>query len=520
MADAPGDPKLKAAEAKDKSGFVPVNPFEIVVFGGTGDLARRKLIPALYHRFLDGQFDDSSKILGVSRSKLSREEYLAVITRSYKEFSNDSEFDKNEWDAFCCIIDYVSIDVYDKKSDWGALKTALTAGNCKGGAAKNRKRIFYLAMPPGMYADTCNGLKAAGLATEESRVVLEKPIGKDFDSAAVINDGVGKVFSEDRIYRIDHYLGKETVQNLLVLRFANILFEPIWSREHIDHIQITAAESIGVAGREAYYNKSGALRDMVQNHLLQLLCLTCMEAPATLDGNDIRREKIKVLQALQMITEETAATHTVRGQYTAGVVDGEAVAGFADELSESAKISGSETETFVALKTHIDNWRWAGVPIYLRTGKRMAQRWSEIVIQFKPVPHSVFGESATLSPNRLVIRLQPDESVNLWVEIKEPGAGGLRLKSWPLDLTYDEAFTTRYPDAYERLLMDVVRGRLALFMRRDEVEAAWRWVDSIHNAWNATQQPVKDYPAGSLGPLASGILVDRDGHEWWDGAAT
>ncbi len=520
MADALRDPKLKAAQAKDKSGFVPVNPFEIVVFGGTGDLARRKLIPSLYHRFLDGQFDDKSKIVGVSRSKHSRDDYLKLITAAYKEFSNDPSFDEGEWEAFCCIVDYVPIDVYDDKADWKALETAITANNCKGGGADNRVRIFYLAMPPGMYADTCDGLKSAGLATPESRVVLEKPIGKDFESAAVINDGVGKVFSEDRIYRIDHYLGKETVQNLLVLRFANILFEPIWSREHIDHIQITAAESIGVAGREAYYNKSGALRDMVQNHLLQLLCLTCMEAPGTLDGNDIRREKIKVLQALHMITDETAASHTVRGQYTTGVVGGDAVAGYMDELSDKADISQSKTETFVALKTQIDNWRWAGVPIYLRTGKRMAERWSEIVVQFKPVPHSVFGKDAALSPNRLVIRLQPDESVNLWVEIKEPGAGGLRLKSWPLDLTYDEAFTTRYPDAYERLLMDVVRGRLALFMRRDEVEAAWRWVDSIHEAWSATKQPVKDYPAGSLGPLASGLLVDRDGREWWDGAAS
>lgn len=511
---------LETAKATDGSGFVPVNPFEIVVFGGTGDLARRKLIPSLYHRFLDGQFDDKSKIVAASRSKLTRDEYLKLITESYKKFTKDDSFTDKDWAAFCCIVDYVSIDVYDDKADWKALETAVTAVNCEGGGAENRVRIFYLAMPPGMYADTCEGLKAGGLVTPDSRVVLEKPIGKDYDSAAVINNGVGKVFGEDRIYRIDHYLGKETVQNLLVMRFANILFEPLWSREHIDHIQITAAESIGVAGREAYYNKSGALRDMVQNHLLQLLCLTTMEAPATLDGDDIRREKIKVLQALDKITDDSVKTHTVRAQYTAGVVDGQQVDGFIQELSDTANIAGSETETFVALKTQVNNWRWAGVPIYLRTGKRMAERWSEIVVQFKPVPHSVFGQEAHLSPNRLVIRLQPDESVNLWVEIKEPGAGGLRLKSWPLDLTYDEAFTTRYPDAYERLLMDVVRGRLALFMRRDEVEAAWTWVDAIHDAWRATQMPVKDYPAGSSGPLAAGLLVDRDGREWWDGRSS
>ena len=509
--------------AQDGSGFVPVDPFEIVVFGGTGDLARRKLIPSLYHRFVDGQFDGASKVIGVSRTKHKREAYLDLITEAYNQFVKDPNFDRKSWDAFCCIVDYVSIDVYDEGADWEALKAALTSADCKGQQkrrAGDRVRIFYLAMPPGMYADTCAGLDENGLVTPGSRVVLEKPIGKDFDSAAVINDGVGKVFPEHRIYRIDHYLGKETVQNLLVLRFANILFEPLWTRESIDHIQITAAESIGVAGREAYYNKSGALRDMVQNHLLQLLCLTCMEPPATLDGDDIRTEKIKVLQALEKITTETVTTHTVRGQYSAGVIGDAAVPGYLQELSDQADITESETETFVAVKTQVENWRWAGVPIYLRTGKRMAQRWSEIVVQFKPVPHSVFGKDANLASNRLVIRLQPDESVNLWVEIKEPGAGGLRVKSWPLDLTYDEAFTMRYPDAYERLLMDVVRGRLSLFMRRDEVEAAWRWTDAIQDAWAQTSHPVKPYPAGSEGPLASGLLVDRDGREWWNGSET
>ncbi len=505
------------SSSEDGSGFVPVKPFEIVVFGGTGDLARRKLIPSLYHRFQDGQFDKSSRIVSVSRSEYSRQDYLDLIKAAYHEFSGEESFDEQSWAEFTQIVDYACVDVLDDSAkNWGNLIQKVKCDSCV--------RIFYLAMPPNMYAQTCEALARTGLATESSRVVLEKPIGRDYASAEVINNGVGKFFDENRIYRIDHYLGKETVQNLLVLRFANILFEPLWTRDSIDHIQITVAESIGVAGREAYYDKSGALRDMVQNHILQLLCLTAMEPPATLDGDDIRTEKIKVLEALRPITLETVSTHTVRGQYDAGVVNGEAAPSYLDELPRSSDgqegKQESQTETFVAIKTEIDNWRWAGVPIYLRTGKRMPERLSEIVVQFKPVPHSVFGAGAPLNPNRLVIRLQPDESVNLWVEIKEPGAGGLRVKSWPLDLTYDEAFTMRYPDAYERLLMDVVRGRLSLFMRRDEVEAAWRWVDDIQQAWAKTSQPAKTYAAGTQGPLGAGLMIDRDGREWWDGTSS
>ena len=497
--------------AQDNSEFVPVAPFEMVIFGGTGDLARRKLIPSLYHRFLDRQFDSQSRIIAVSRSNYSRDEYIAKITEAFKAFHPKEPFYEGAWNNFCELIDYVPIDVMDKDSDWTALGAKLD---------DQHVRIFYLAMPPRMYAPICDGLRDAGLATKTSRVVLEKPIGTDFDSAAVINDGVGAVFDENRIYRIDHYLGKETVQNLMVLRFANILFEPLWTRDSIDNIQITAAEHIGVAGREAYYDKSGALRDMVQNHLLQLLCLTCMEAPDSLDGDAIRTEKIKVLKSLRPMSTDNVGRRTVRGQYAAGEVLGEPAEGYIEELVGDQKSDledgqQSRTETFVAIKTEIENWRWAGVPIYLRTGKRMSNRFSEIVIQFKPVPHSVFGAGTQLNPNRLVIRLQPDESVNLWVEIKEPGAGGMRVKSWPLDLTYDEAFTTRYPDAYERLLMDVVRGRLALFMRRDEVEAAWTWVDQIQDAWAQTKQNVRPYPSGQDGPDDARHLLELDGRTWW-----
>jgi glucose-6-phosphate 1-dehydrogenase len=315
------------------------------------------------------------------------------------------------------------------------------------------------------------------------------------------------------VFRIDHYLGKETVQNLMVLRFGNMLFEPLWSRNYIDHVQITVAEDLGLEGRADYYDRSGALRDMVQNHMLQLLCLTAMEPPNQLDDDDVRTEKIKVLNALMPIRGEAARKLTVRGQYKAGVKGGEAVKGYADELSGEDK---SDTETFVAIKAGIDNWRWAGVPFYLRTGKRMSHRHSDIVIQFKKTPHSLFGEGNDMA-NRLVIRLQPDEGVRLFVQIKEPGPGGLRVKSMPLNLSYAESFTVRYPDAYERLLMDVVRGNLSLFMRKEEVEAAWAWVDGLIEAWEQSGDAPEAYAAGSDGPLAAAMMMDRDGRAWWEG---
>ncbi|MEL7481050.1 MAG: glucose-6-phosphate dehydrogenase, partial [Pseudomonadota bacterium] len=354
---------------------------------------------------------------------------------------------------------------------------------------------------------------AAGLNHADARIVLEKPIGSDLASARAINDGVGDVFEEKAVYRIDHYLGKETVQNLMVLRFANALFEPVWSRMEVDHVQITVAEALGVEDRADYYDSSGALRDMVQNHILQLLCLTAMEPPNSMDEGDVRTEKIKVLRALKRFSPADARENTVRAQYSPGVVDGAAVSGYQDELSSDV---ASRTETFVAVRAEIENWRWAGVPFYLRTGKRMAGRRSEIVIQFKPAPHSIFGEIGS-SVNRLVIRLQPNEAVGLYVTIKEPGPGGLRVKSLPLDLSYAENFTARYPDAYERLLMDVVRGNLSLFMRRDEVEAAWEWVDGMIDAWGEIDDPLETYPAGSNGPSAADFLLRQEGRTWWEG---
>lgn len=492
------------AALETASGFVPVDPFEIVVFGGTGDLARRKLIPSLYHRFCDGQIPTNSRIIGCSRSELTRDEYLELIHKSYHEFVEDDEYTEDKWDAFIQLVDYVAVDV-TKGENWEALGQTLDE-------TKSLIRVFYLAMPPALFSDICQGLKTAGLAHKQSRVVLEKPLGHDFKSADEINEAVGRVFSEKRIYRIDHFLGKETVQNLLVLRFGNVLLEPLWDKNSIEHIEITVAEDIGAGGRGAYYDKSGALRDMVQNHLLQLLCLTMMEAPGSTQADDLRLEKIKVLRALAPINASNVKEKTVRGQYVKGRIKEESVTDYLTDVD----IEESSAETYIAIHAEVKNWRWAGVPIYIRTGKRMSARRSEIIIQFKPVPHSIFGEGIKVNPNKLVIRLQPDEAVNLWMEIKEPGAGGLRLKSLPLNLAYADNFTVRYPDAYERLLMDVVRGNLSLFMRRDEVEAAWRWCDGILEAWDEVEQKVSYYPAGSDGPEAAERMLAAQEHTWSD----
>ncbi|MEL6362556.1 MAG: glucose-6-phosphate dehydrogenase, partial [Pseudomonadota bacterium] len=345
-----------------------------------------------------------------------------------------------------------------------------------------------------------------------TRIVLEKPIGKDLASAQKINDAVGAVFDEKSIFRIDHYLGKETVQNLIVLRFMNSLLEPVWNANAIDHVEITVAESIGAGNRASYYDTSGALRDMVQNHLLQLLCLVAMEPPLDLEPDTLRDEKIKVLKALRPITADNVRHTTVRGQYERGASDGEVAPAYTEELD-----GPSSTETFVAIKANIDNWRWKSVPFYLRTGKRMSARFSEIIIQFKEVAHALVKEQGGLPPTRMVIRLQPDEGVKLLLVTKDPGPGGMRLRYVPLNLSYAEHFEARYPDAYERLLMAVVRGDLGLFMRRDEVEAAWKWVDGILGAWTQDDTPTYAYAAGTDGPPHSAMLLDRDGREWFHG---
>ena len=483
--------------------LVPVDLFDLIIFGGTGDLALRKLLPAMYHRDRDGQITGDSRIIAVGRSALTREAYLEEVKESLQSNLASGEFDANHWRAFSGRIEYFEADATNSAS-WDGLAKTLQGKEA-------RTRVAYLATAPSLFGAIAKGLQQRDLITDNSRIVLEKPLGRDLASASEINNEVGECFAENQIYRIDHYLGKETVQNLLALRFANSLFEPLWRRGAVDHVQITVAEDLGVGGRIEYYDRVGALRDMVQNHLLQLVCLTAMESPSDLHHDAVRDEKIKVLRALRPIDADAVRDSTVRGRYTAGAIRGEAVAGYDDELNGSQ----SSTETFVALKLEIDNWRWSNVPFYLRTGKRLKGKHSEIVIQFQDVPHSIFPEQEfNVSPNKLTIRLQPDEGVKLSVMAKEPGPGGFELRPVSLDLSFEETFGLRYPDAYERLLMEVLRGNPALFMRRDEVDAAWEWIDKIIEAWESSRQKVEPYVAGSWGPSAASLLLDRDGRSW------
>ncbi len=482
-------------------------PFDLVIFGGTGDLALRKLLPALLHRHVDGQIAEGTRLYGVARDARSDEEYRERVRDALQKDAQADPRVAASLEPFLSKLHYRQLDL---SSDTGWPEFAAEVGN-----APDRVRVFYLAVGPDLFALVGDRLQANGLAGEGTRVVVEKPIGRDGASADAINNALGRVFEEHQVFRIDHYLGKETVQNLTALRFGNALFEPLWKAEHIDHVQITVAETVGVEGRASYYDKSGALRDMVQNHLLQLLCLVAMEPPASLAADAIRDEKLKVLRALRPITNGNAVNMTVRGQYRAGAVEGRAVPGYLDELG-----GPSRTETFVAIKAEVQNWRWAGVPFYLRTGKRLPERMSEIVVTFRQVPHSIFGEltdgehGRALAPNKLVIRLQPDEGVKLWLMNKVPGPGGLRMREVAMDLSYAETFGGRQPDAYERLIMDVVRGNPMLFMRRDEVHAAWQWIDPIRNAWEANGDAPKAYTAGGWGPSAAVALIERDGRTW------
>ncbi|MBB5208739.1 glucose-6-phosphate dehydrogenase [Chiayiivirga flava] len=480
---------------------LPVDRFDLAIFGGTGDLALRKLLPGLFRRFLDGQIVPGSRILGIARDALDDDAYRARVGEALERSGCGAGPRTAE---FLQLIGFRTLDATADQG-WDAF-----AGELK--AREPRPvRVFYLAVGPALFVDICEKLRTHGLNGDDARIVIEKPIGKDSASAARINDAIGAGFDERHIFRIDHYLGKETVQNLLALRFANALFEPLWNAAHIDHVQITVAETLGMEQRASYYDTAGALRDMVQNHLLQLLCMVAMEPPATLNADAVRDEKLKVLRALRPIDAGNAAALTVRGQYRAGAAAGKAVPGYAEELGRS----DSRTETFVALKAEIGNWRWGGVPFYLRTGKRLAERVSEIVVSFRQVPHSIFdAASGPVTRNKLVLRLQPDEGVKLFLMIKEPGPGGLRLKRVPLDMTFAETFGVHQPEAYERLLMDVVRGNPTLFMRRDEVEAAWQWIDPILAAWNADREPPKSYTAGSWGPGAAVALIERDGRTW------
>jgi glucose-6-phosphate 1-dehydrogenase len=481
---------------------VKVEPFDLVVFGGTGDLAYRKLYPALFNRERSEQFSEPTRIIGASRRHLERDAFRALVKDALMRFAGVDDGAGAAMERFLSRLNYIAVDAMNDEG-WADLSALL--------GADERIRAYYLATGPDLFGPIAKRLGAEGLVTPRSRIIVEKPIGRDGESAAAINDVIGSVFLEHNIFRIDHYLGKESVQNLMALRFANILLEPLWNSAHIDHVQITVAETLGVEGRGGYYEEAGAMRDMVQNHMMQLVCLVAMEPPNSLEADSLRDEKLKVLKALQPIDETNASSLTVRGQYRAGFADGGPVPGYLQDIGKDH----SDTETFVALKLGIANWRWAGVPFYLRTGKRLPQRFSEIVVGFRQVPHVIFPmQPDGIPPNRLVVRVQPDEAIKLWMMVKEPGPGDMRLQHVPLDMSFAKAFGAAPADAYERLLMDALRGNAALFMRRDEVEAAWKFVDPIREAWAQSGEPPRPYAAGTWGPNASVALIERDGRTW------
>jgi glucose-6-phosphate 1-dehydrogenase len=476
----------------------------LVMFGATGDLARRMLLPSLYGLDADGLVPDGLRIIGTARTTLDDAGFRDRADAALHEHLPEGFYSAGVADRFLSRLHYVPVDINDG-AGFARLATAI-GDPCHGVG-------IFLSTAPSLFKPVIDGLSAAGLACPTVRMALEKPLGTDLESSREINDAVGAAFPEDRTFRIDHYLGKETVQNLLALRFANSLFEPLWNNAHIDHIQITVAETVGLEGRGDYYDGAGALRDMVQNHMLQLVALVAMEPPSDFNATAVRDEKVKVLRALRPITAADAEATTVTGQYARGAIDGEPVPGYAEELGRD-----SSTETFVALKVHVDNWRWKGVPFYLRTGKRMPMRDTEIFIQFKDVPYSIFASrGATTRPNKLVIGLQPEETISLHLMSKTPGLDrqGVRLREIPLDIGLANAFSEyRRRIAYERLLLDLIEGDPTLFVRRDEVEAQWAWIDRIRAAWAEKGIAPRPYPAGTWGPSAAIALTERDGTSW------
>ena len=479
----------------------------LLLFGATGDLAQRMLLPSLYGLHSDNLLADGLRIVGTARSDLSDADFHKFAEEALRKYVPAERVTDEKIETFLKRLTFVAADITDPKT-FEALAKEI-------GKAKDEGLAIFLSTAPQLFEMAIRGLEGAGLAGPNSRIALEKPLGTDLASSKEINDAVLLGFPEERTFRIDHYLGKETVQNLLVLRFGNSMFEPMWNARGIDYVQITIGETVGLESRAGYYDTSGALRDMVANHMLQLLALVAMEVPSHFDATAVRNEKVKVLNSLRRIDEKTARDNTIIGQYTAGVSAGGSVPGYLDELGKP-----SNTETFVAIKAHVDNWRWQGVPFYLRTGKRLPVRTSEIVIQFKGVPHSIFTDrGGRLHRNRLIIKLQPDELIRMLVMAKVPGLDqdGIHLKEVPLDLSLDTAFAgTRRRIAYERLLLDLIDGDSTLFVRRDEVEAQWAWIDAIRAGWAANSMEPKSYPAGSWGPSAAIALTERDGVHWND----
>ena len=479
---------------------------DLVIFGGTGDLSTRKLLPALFQLHRHQLADKVHRIIATGRGEMDTATFRKEALQNLKKFLPAQDWDEDVWRVFSASLYYANLDA-DAASDYAQLAGFLDHDSAP-------IRLFYLATLPSLYGTICRQLHHGGVSNERSRVVLEKPLGHDLDSCREINEQVAGVFAEEATFRIDHYLGKETVQNLLAIRFGNPLFQPMWNNTFVDNVQITVAEEIGVEGRGSYYAQTGALRDMVQNHLLQVLTIVAMEPPASLTPTNIRDEKMKVLRSLEHITVDDVKERTVRGRYAAGAIRGEAVPGFLDEGEYK---DADSTETFVALKVGIANWRWAGVPFYLRTGKRMARRFSEVVIEFRAPAISLFDNDASELTNKLVIRLQPEETITLHTFNKKPGLGrGRRLKPVELHLTDDSDNTGHSHDAYERLLLDAVHGDQTLFMRRDEVEAAWLWTDSIIEAWKEAGTPIQPYNAGTMGPGAATALTALDGRNWYE----
>ncbi|WP_375262077.1 glucose-6-phosphate dehydrogenase [Palleronia sp.] len=477
------------------SRVIPVDPFDLTIFGGTGDLAHRKILPALYRRFRAGQMPEGSRIIGAARSDLNDDQYRDEVRAALKEFVAAPKLDDAALAGFLDLIRYVAIDAVGDNG-WKELKELVRDDHIS---------AFYFSVAPALFGPLAERLHSHGMADDTTRIVVEKPFGRDLASARALNRTLAEHFHETQIYRIDHYLGKETVQNLMALRFGNVLFEPLWNSQYVDHIQITVAETVGVGGRGGYYDRSGAMRDMVQNHLMQLLCLIAMEPPSQFEPGAVRDEKLKVIRSLDPVKPDDI----VRGQYASN--------GKTASYLEDVEDPQSTTESFVALKAHISNWRWAGTPFYLRTGKRLKARQSEIAVVFKDAPHSIFGAEAGRHRNILTIRLQPNEGMTLGVTIKEPGPGGMRLIDVPLDMTFADALgaeNEQVTDAYERLVMDVIRGNQTLFMRGDEVEAAWAWTDPIIERWDADGSKPFPYEPGSSGPEESAMMLHRENRRW------
>jgi glucose-6-phosphate 1-dehydrogenase len=484
--------------------LITVEPCTFALFGALGDLALRKLFPALYQLDQAGLLHVDTRILALAREPGDEQQHLANIDSHLRRFVPAAELNETVVSRFQARLSYLHVDFLNA-DDYVAL--AERVGDAE-------TMIAYFATPASVYGAICENLDSVNL-TERTRAVLEKPIGHDLASSRTVNDAVAQFFPENRVYRIDHYLGKETVQNLIALRFANSLFETQWNQNHISHVEITVAEQVGIEGRWGYFDQAGQLRDMIQNHLLQLLCLIAMDPPSDLSADSIRDEKVKVLKALVPFTPERLATQVVRGQYIAGYSEGKAVPGYLEEENSNTQ---SDTETFVALRADIRNWRWAGVPFYLRTGKRMPQKLSQIVIHFKEPPHYIFAPEQRMQiSNKLIIRLQPDEGISLQVMTKDQGLDkGMQLRSGPLKLDFSDTYhSARTPDAYERLLLEIMRGNQNLFVRKDEIESAWQWCDQLIAGWKKAGDAPKPYAAGSWGPMSSIALITRDGRAWY-----